>query len=113
MYVVNEDGELVSQYDLEELGKELSDQFPGCGLAADDYVLYEGGILYFKNNYYDSNNSSNSYSAIYALDPESGEAVEVCRREEETIWGLDVYKGKLFLKSCLLEVTFLKSFVMR
>ena len=98
LYVVNEDGELVSQYDLEELGKELSDQFPGCGLAADDYVLYEGGILYFKNNYYDSNNSSNSYSAIYALDPESGEAVEVCRREEETIWGLDVYKGKLFFK---------------
>ncbi|WP_022779518.1 DUF3298 domain-containing protein [Butyrivibrio sp. AE3009] len=96
LYVVDEDGNLTNEYDLEQLGKQLCDKFPGVGIEASDYTFYDNGILYFKNYHYKNNDSETSFGSLYAMDPVSGEAAEICRIDEEYIQNVDIFDGKLF-----------------
>jgi hypothetical protein len=96
LYIMDTDGNLMEQYDLEQIEEEFADK--GFYLKGSDFKRYAEGVLYYHARIYNEDYSSTD--AVYAVDPKRGEAKEIYRSELGIyIYDLDVYKGKLYFQT--------------
>ncbi len=97
LYITDEQGNLLHEYDLEKISDQFSSQ--KINLDPRDFKFYSDGALYYSCDVY-NDGENGDHSVIYAVDPASDKA-EVIYQTQNGIMAyyLDEYKDKLYFET--------------